>query len=171
MTGKHSGHATIRDNLEYRPEGQQPIFDSEVTIAEVLGEAGYASGCFGKWGLGFPKSEGDPLRQGFDRFYGYNCQRHAHSFYPRYLWDDDEHVELPGNDRQATGVHYSHDWIEREILAKGVPGGLFDPNEQRAVNHDETQRAAWVTWENGGGRLTIPLASAEEPLDLSEEAS
>ena len=58
-----------------------------------------------------------------------------------------------------------------DVEAIVVPGGLFDANEQRAVNHDETQRAAWVTWENGGGRLTIPLASAEEPLDLSEEAS
>ena len=117
MTGKHSGHATIRDNLEHQPEGQAPIFDRDVTLAEVLKSRGYATGCFGKWGLGFPGSEGDPLRQGFDRFFGYNCQRQAHNFYPRYLWSDDQKVELEGNDRKATGAHYSHDLIEREALA------------------------------------------------------
>jgi arylsulfatase len=117
MTGRHSGHATIRDNLEHRPEGQAPILDADVTVAEVLREAGYATGCFGKWGLGYPGSEGDPLRQGFDRFYGYNCQRQAHNFYPRYLWDDDEKVALEGNDRGRTGAQYSHDLIEREVLA------------------------------------------------------
>jgi arylsulfatase len=117
MTGKHSGHATVRDNLEHQPEGQEPIFAHEVTVAEVLRGAGYVNGCFGKWGLGFPGGEGDPLQQGFDRFYGYNCQRHAHNFYPRYLWSDDQKVDLPGNDRKATGTHYSHDLIERETLA------------------------------------------------------
>ena len=117
MTGKHSGHASVRDNLEHKPEGQEPIFDREQTIAEVLGTAGYVSGCFGKWGLGFPGSEGDPLQQGFDRFYGYNCQRQAHNFYPRYLWSDDKKVELEGNDRKATGAQYSHDLIETEALA------------------------------------------------------
>lgn len=117
LTGMHSGHATVRDNLEYKPEGQEPIFADDVTVAEVLKGAGYATGCFGKWGLGYPGSVGDPLNQGFDRFYGYNCQRHAHNFYPRYLWSDDEMVELPGNDRGLTGPHYSHDLIEREALA------------------------------------------------------
>lgn len=117
LTGKHSGHATIRDNLEHQPEGQAPIGDDELTLPEVLARAGYVSGCFGKWGLGFPGSEGDPLRQGFDRFYGYNCQREAHNFYPRHLWSDGEKVPLEGNDRGLTGAHYSHDLIEREALA------------------------------------------------------
>jgi arylsulfatase len=117
MSGRHSGHASIRDNIEHKPEGQAPMFGREQTLAEVLAPAGYVSGCFGKWGLGYPGSEGDPLQQGFDRFYGYNCQRHAHNFYPRYLWSDSERVELPGNDRKATGAHYSHDLIEREALA------------------------------------------------------
>lgn len=116
LTGKHSGHATVRSNMEHRPEGQEPIFDEDVTIAEVLAPAGYVSGCFGKWGLGFPGSEGDPLKQGFERFYGYNCQRHAHNFYPRYLWSDDETVDIEGNDRGLHGAHYSHDLIEREAL-------------------------------------------------------
>ncbi|MEE8468142.1 MAG: arylsulfatase [Planctomycetota bacterium] len=116
MTGMHSGHATVRDNLEHKPEGQEPIFAADVTIGEVLQGAGYVTGCFGKWGLGFPGSEGDPLQQGFDRFYGYNCQRQAHNFYPRYLWDDDRRVELEGNDRGLTGQQFSHDLIAAEAL-------------------------------------------------------
>ena len=97
LTGKHPGHAIVRNNSEVQPEGQRPIPDAEKTIAECLREAGYVTGAFGKWGLGFPGSEGDPLNQGFDRFYGYNCQRHAHSYYPDYLWDDDERVALNNN--------------------------------------------------------------------------
>ncbi len=97
MTGKHPGHAAVRNNSEVKPEGQGPIPATEVTIAEVLKKQGYATGAFGKWGLGYPGSEGDPLNQGFDRFFGYNCQRHAHSYYPDYLWDDDERISLNNN--------------------------------------------------------------------------
>lgn len=94
MTGMHSGHAWIRANKEVQPEGQEPISAGTVTLAELLKEQGYATGAVGKWGLGPPGSEGDPLRQGFDRFFGYNCQRHAHNHYPTYLWDNDRRVVL-----------------------------------------------------------------------------
>tara|TARA_B100001057_G_scaffold61177_3_gene54517 strand:- start:293 stop:1768 length:1476 start_codon:yes stop_codon:yes gene_type:complete len=94
MTGKHPGHAFIRNNGEVKPEGQRPIPKKEVTIAEVLKAEGYATGAFGKWGLGSPGSEGDPINQGFDRFFGYNCQRHAHSYYPNYLWSNEKRVAL-----------------------------------------------------------------------------
>ncbi len=97
MTGKHPGHAYIRNNSEVKPEGQGPMPTSEVTIADIVKKHGYVTGAFGKWGLGAPKSEGDPLKQGFDRFYGYNCQRHAHSYYPSYLWSDDKRVPLNNN--------------------------------------------------------------------------
>lgn len=103
MTGKHPGHAWIRNNSEARPEGQLPIPAAEVTLAEVLKSKGYITGAFGKWGLGGPGTEGDPLRQGFDRFFGYNCQRHAHSYYPDYLWNNaekiplDNHPPVPGH--------------------------------------------------------------------------
>ncbi|MDP7206275.1 MAG: arylsulfatase, partial [Pirellulaceae bacterium] len=97
MTGKHPGHAWVRNNSEVKPEGQRPIPESEVTIAEILQSAGYATGAFGKWGLGNPGSVGDPNNQGFDRFFGYNCQRHAHSYYPSYLWSDDKRIELNNN--------------------------------------------------------------------------
>jgi arylsulfatase A len=102
MTGKHPGHAWTRNNSEVKPEGQRPIPASDLTIAEILKAQGYVTGAFGKWGLGFPGSEGDPLKQGFDRFYGYNCQRHAHSYYPNYLWSDDKRVPLK-NDPPVPG--------------------------------------------------------------------
>jgi len=102
MTGKHPGHAFVRNNRELKPEGQHPIPDSEITLAELLHKRGYATGAFGKWGLGGPGSEGDPIKQGFDRFFGYNCQRHAHSYYPSYLWSNDRRIDLK-NDPPVPG--------------------------------------------------------------------
>ena len=116
MTGRHGGHAYIRDNKEVSPEGQWPIPDSTVTMPELLRDRGYATGAFGKWGLGFVGSEGDPNRQGFDLFYGYNCQREAHNFYPTHLWRNERKVMLDGNNRGLTGRQYSHDLIETEVL-------------------------------------------------------
>ena len=115
MTGKHSGHAAIRNNSEVRPEGQRPLPAAEVTLAELLKERGYATGATGKWGLGMIGTEGDPNRQGFDLFYGYNCQRHAHSHYPTYLRKNQEVVQLAGNDGK-TGTQFSHDLMEAEAL-------------------------------------------------------
>ncbi|HEY5687061.1 MAG TPA: arylsulfatase [Yeosuana sp.] len=97
LTGLHTGHTPIRGNKEVRPEGQLPLPDSTYTLAELLKDEGYVTGAFGKWGLGYPNSEGDPLNQGFDTFYGYNCQRLAHNYYPYHLWDNDKKVILDGN--------------------------------------------------------------------------
>lgn len=94
MTGKHPGHAFIRTNKSTPPEGQWPIPDEEITLAELFSKAGYEFGAFGKWGLGGPDSSGEPLRQGVDRFFGYLCQGHAHSYYPSYLWNDAKHLAL-----------------------------------------------------------------------------
>jgi arylsulfatase len=94
LTGRHPGHAAIRDNRELSPEGQWPLPGPELTIAELLKPLGYATGAMGKWGLGPPGSEGDPLKQGFDHFFGYNCQRQAHGYYPSSLWDDGQRVGL-----------------------------------------------------------------------------
>ncbi len=102
MTAKHPGHAIVRSNKGTPPEGQWPIPDSEITLAEVLQQQGYVSGAFGKWGLGGPESSGRPLKQGFNRFFGYNCQSHAHSYYPSYLWSDEKHIELK-NDPPVPG--------------------------------------------------------------------
>lgn len=96
MTGLHMGHCPIRANRELKPEGQMPLPAESTTVAEVLKTKGYATACMGKWGMGFWDSPGSPLKQGFDRFYGYNCQRHAHSYFPAYLWDNERRVELDG---------------------------------------------------------------------------
>ncbi len=121
MTGKHSGHAVVRGNrdpkhLEHLREkygwefpGQTPLPDEEVTIAERLKSVGYATGAAGKWGLGHVGTTGDPNRQGFDLFYGFNCQRHAHNHYPRFLWRNSVKETLPGNDRTLHGDTYSQD--------------------------------------------------------------
>jgi arylsulfatase A-like enzyme len=94
MTGMHAGHALVRNNHATPPEGQFPIPEGTVTLARLLHGRGYATGAFGKWGLGGPNSTGVPWKQGFDRFYGYLCQGKAHNFYPTYLWDNERKVEL-----------------------------------------------------------------------------
>lgn len=116
LTGRHPGHAAVRNNAQVEPEGQLPIPDSDVTVAEALRARGYATAAIGKWGLGPTGSEGDPNRQGFDLFYGYNCQRHAHNHYPTYLRRNGERVALEGNDGGATGKQFSHDLMEAEAL-------------------------------------------------------
>jgi arylsulfatase len=114
MTGKHPGHAYIRSNRRAKlpPElmekyglefhGQEPIPDAEVTIAEMLKQKGYATGAMGKWGLGQFGTTGDPNRQGFDLFFGYNCQGHAHSYYTGHLWHNHRKVKLD-NDPPVPG--------------------------------------------------------------------
>lgn len=120
MTGKHGGHAYIRNNGEVGGwgtfRGQTPLAAEEVTVAEVLKEQGYATGVFGKWGLGAVDSTGDPLNQGFDRFFGYNCQRHAHNLYPEFLISDREKVMLEGNTRGLTGEQYAPQVISDQML-------------------------------------------------------
>lgn len=120
MTGKHGGHAYIRDNSEVGDwdsfRGQMPIPEEAVTIAELLKNQGYVTGAFGKWGLGEVGSTGDPLSQGFDRFFGYNCQRHAHNLFPNYLVSDRGKVKLKGNTRGLTGEKYAPQVIADELL-------------------------------------------------------
>ena len=105
MTGQHTGHTFVRGNKEIQPEGQYPIPADVKLIPEMLKEAGYVSGAFGKWGLGYPGSEGEPLKKGFDVFYGYNCQRLGHHYYPYHLWDQDKKVILEGNAGTAKGEY------------------------------------------------------------------
>jgi len=88
MTGKHMGRTYIRGN------GGKPLPAEELTVAELLQEAGYATGGFGKWGLGIPGSVGVPTKQGFDEFFGFLSQHHAHNHYPSFLFDGEERVEL-----------------------------------------------------------------------------
>ncbi len=116
MTGRHAGHATIRGNFEVSPEGQMALPDSDVTVAELLKDAGYTTGIVGKWGLGGPGSEGEPNAQGFDYWYGHLCQRRAHSFYPYYVWRNREKVILEGNDPIKQEGQYVHDLFTQEAL-------------------------------------------------------
>ncbi len=115
FTGLHTGHAAIRGNKEVQPEGQHPLPAGTRTIFSLFKEAGYTTGAFGKWGLGYPGSEGAPENQGVDMFFGYNCQRLAHNYYPAYLWHNNKKVELPANDNGAYGV-YAQDLIQEHTL-------------------------------------------------------
>ncbi len=137
MTGQHSGHAYIRGNDEMRSrgdvwnhramahnpglEGQYPLADSIVTIAEKLKDGGYSTALFGKWGLGYPGSESLPRTQGFDYFYGYNCQRQAHNLTPLHLWRNEE-KDILKNDTL----------IPRTLLADGADP--YDPNSYDKYN-------------------------------------
>jgi arylsulfatase A len=101
MTGRHPGHGVVRDNREIKPEGQFPLPANTLTLARALQQNGYVTGAFGKWGLGGPDSTGAPLKQGLDRFFGYNCQRIAHNYYPTSLWDNLTRVALRNPDFSA----------------------------------------------------------------------
>lgn len=111
MTGKHMGHASVRSN-----GGGSPLRADEMTIASMLKQKGYATGGFGKWGAGGRDSTGVPEKHGFDVFYGYYDQVHAHSFYPPYLIRNSEEVKLDGNEGGRVGKTYSHYTIMSEGL-------------------------------------------------------
>jgi len=114
MTGKHTGHCRIRSNARV------PLLPEDVTLAEVLHDAGYATGIIGKWGLGEPETTGLPTRQGFDFWFGYLNQQHAHNYYPDYLWRGEERVPLANDvtDGVATKrVTYSADLFAKEALS------------------------------------------------------
>ena len=111
MTGKHAGHASVRAN-----DGGTPLRAGELTIASLLKQKGYATGGFGKWGCGGRDSTGVPEDHGFDVFYGYYDQVHAHSFYPPYLIRNSEEVVLEGNVGGRKGETYSHYKIMDQAL-------------------------------------------------------
>ncbi len=136
MTGLHTGHAPIRGNREIMPIGQYPLQYGTVTFPKILQEAGYTTGGFGKWGLGYPGSEGQPTLQGFDRFFGFMCQRRSHFFYPEFLFNDvcgmpvervylegnrvedasTENFQRPGSGPPIERGQYSQDVITEEAL-------------------------------------------------------
>ena len=115
MTGLHTGHTPVRGNKGWQPEGNWPLPAESVTIPEVLKKAGYATGAFGKWGLGFIDTEGDPNAQGIDEFFGFNCQTLAHNYYPDHLWHNHEKILFPENENGKRGT-YSADAIQSAAL-------------------------------------------------------
>lgn len=129
LTGYHTGHSFVRNNFEIKGGdgflGQMPLADSILTIAEILKKVGYTTAAIGKWGLGRVNSEGDPNNQGFDLFFGYNCQRHAHNHYPRYLVRNQDTIRYEGNDRQLTGKYYSQSEFMKEAI-----GFIHDNKDQ-----------------------------------------
>ncbi len=118
MTGLHMGHCPIRANREIQPEGQMPLPEGTVTVAQILKSAGYSTSCIGKWGMGMFDTSGSPLKVGFDHFFGYNCQRHAHSYFPKYLYNDDQRFELKANSDPSpnTPKIYAQNLIADETL-------------------------------------------------------
>jgi len=124
LTGKHTGHAWIRDNRDIgNPDGNIALSASEITVAEILKSAGYTTGAFGKWGLGSVTSEGSPMKHGFDQFYGYVGQIHAHDYFTTYLRNNADSVTIQKNIDKPFSV-YSADVIEQEALK------FIDKNKQ-----------------------------------------
>jgi len=142
MTGLHTGHCRVRGNARV------PLLPDDVTVAEVLKQAGYKTGIVGKWGLGEPNSTGLPNRQGFDYWFGYLNQRHAHNYYPEYLWRNEEKVPLEGNVAEG-GVasqrsQYSHELMTKEALGfldrnHDGPFFLYVPFTLPHVNNERTR--------------------------------
>jgi len=117
MTGLHTGHCWIRGNLRV------PLRPEDVTVASLLKDRGYSTGLIGKWGLGNEGTTGVPGKHGFDYFFGYLDQGHAHNYYPDYLWRNEERIPIPENVQSAKAgvaakkVVYSHDLFAKEALA------------------------------------------------------
>jgi len=132
VTGKHMGHARIRLNRSVR--GQDHLQAEDVTVAEVLKKAGYATGFAGKWGIGTPGTAGVPYKQGFDFSFGYYDQRRAHTYYPEYLYCNAEKIPLPQNvgfDMRRAYRHNAGDDKAHEYDARGnfIPRGVKDPKK------------------------------------------
>ncbi len=139
MTGMHMGHSRIRNNRSVR--GQDHLRDEDITIAEVLKNAGYATGFIGKWGIGLPGTEGVPHRQGFDLAYGFYDQSRAHGYYPNYLMKNGETVPLPANYGFKMDRLYKYnarkpdnlDGVKNRYNKEGklLPAGVSDPDEAK----------------------------------------
>ena len=114
MTGLHTGHTPVRGNKSFDPEGQTPLPDSTVTVANILQKNGYTTAAFGKWGLGYITTSGDPNQKGFETFYGYNCQSLAHNYYPDHLWSNHQRIDFTEN-LTSTSM-YSADNIHQQAM-------------------------------------------------------
>jgi arylsulfatase A-like enzyme len=149
MTGKHLGHATRRANAS--KNGLIPLRDDEVTVAELLKAQGYATGGFGKWGLGNPGTTGVPEKQGFDVFFGYYDQTHAHNYFPAFLVRNSQDVPMPGGNgvpgKPGKGDAYTPDLISAETFQ------FIEANKDRPF-------FCYVAWTLPHGNFEIPDASA-----------
>ncbi|HEX5791189.1 MAG TPA: arylsulfatase [Luteolibacter sp.] len=125
FTGLDMGHCPVRANREGKPDGQLPLPEGTVTVGKILKSAGYHTATMGKWGMGMFNTSGSPLNTGIDHFYGYNCQRHAHSYFPPYLYNDDKRFEIPENANGQKKV-YAQNLIQKDVL-QWVDAHAADP--------------------------------------------
>jgi len=160
MTGLHTGHTRVRDNFAQvggvPPQGRVPLEPEDITVAEVLKQAGYITGITGKWGLGEPDTTGVPSRQGFDEWFGYLNQRNAHSYYPPYLWRNEEKLLLEGNQDGRRG-QYSHDMFDEWEL------DFIRRNKDRAF-------FLYGSWTIPHARFEVPSLEPFADRDWPEEA-
>ncbi len=153
ITGLHTGHTPVRGG-----HSGEHLLDTDGTVAEVLKQAGYATGAFGKWGLGLEDTPGHPNRQGFDEFFGYLDHVHAHFYYPYFLWKDEAKFYLPENEGKKQ-VRYSHDEIHAQAM------GFIQRNRDRPF-------FAYIPYTLPHSELVVPEDSlqlyrgkfVEEPL-------
>lgn len=177
MTGLHTGHTPVRGNAG--PE-IQTLSPDDFTVAEMLQDQGYTTGLIGKWGLGDEGNAGRPNDQGFDYFFGYLNQVHAHNFYPEFLWRNEEKVTLPNKvDRAERGYGgfvggvarerkaYSHDLFIDEALAfidqhREKPFFLYLPLTIPHANNEADR----VDWAHG---MEVPDYGIYESTDWPDE--
>ena len=171
MTGQHTGNTTVRGNFGKfgvvglaGNNGRVPLYEDDITVAEVLKEAGYVTGITGKWGLGEPNTTGHPNDQGFDEWFGYLNQRKAHSYYPDFIWKDKMKVEFPDNANGNKGTYthdlftdYALDFVSRHqdetfflYLPYTVPHSRYEipdtaPYTDQPWTDDEKVHAAMIT--------------------------
>lgn len=178
LTGLHSGHAYVRGNDEWASrgnvwdyvemikdpslEGQRPLPEETTTIGSLLQTAGYKTAIVGKWGLGAPGTVGVPNMQGFDFFFGYNCQRQAHTYNPVHLWKNNDRV-FTGNDtikpntRLAEGADpLDPDSYKDFWLKKYSPDLMFD--EIQSFVNDNSEDPFFLYWAT-----PIPHAAIQAP--------
>ena len=156
MTGLHKGHTPVRGN-----SGGIPLFPEDITIAEVLKKAGYVTGGFGKWGLGNQGKDGAAERQGFDIFYGYYNQWHAHTYYT-HLFRNSEKVELNGR--------YTHHAIFDETIQfiknnKDKPFFLYCPwTPPHAAYQIPEDEPAWALYRDKPWGKDAKVAAAMDSM-------
>jgi arylsulfatase A-like enzyme len=189
MTGQHTGHTRVRNNMgkvggtlvldNGSPQRRVPLELQDITIAEVLKQAGYATGITGKWGLGEPDNNGIPNKQGFDEWFGYLNQRRAHTYYPPYLWHNEQKQIFEGN-AEGRREKYSHDmftdfaldFIKRHsrgpfflYLPYTIPHAKYEipstaPYTDKSWPHDAKVHAAMITRMDADiGRIMALLKS------------
>jgi len=177
LTGRHMGHAEIRGNIQAQKsfpqftEGQYPLSARALTVAQVFRKAGYATGAIGKWGLGPVGSTGDPNTQGFDLFFGYNCQALAHSYYPTHLWRNAERISfndhpVPGHRPQPSGEVR----LEAQTAEHYAPTRMVAEAEQFIAAHRKDRFFLYLAFIEPHVAMHPPKASVDRfPTSWDDE--